>query len=341
VSEAGQANPEPLDTLLDLTRLTEPWAVRVAATLHLADLVTAEGRPVEDLAAAADADPDALGRLLRFLVARGVFAEPSPGVFALNEAARFLREDGPLRLRAWLDLDGAGGAMDRAYGGLLDTVRTGRPAYPAVHGQGFWEDLAADEALATSFASLMEAHSSQLADDVVHQYPWDQIRLVVDVGGGSGALLSRILGAFPQLQGTLVDLVAESDEAARVLGDAGVASRCETVTGNFFEVLPKGGDVYLLRNIIHDWSDPEAVAILRRCREAADESGRVLVVERVMTREGDQRELTGMDLRMLALFGSRERRIEEFHALAEDAGLSPESARSTNSEYWLLEYRPS
>jgi SAM-dependent methyltransferase len=185
----------------------------------------------------------------------------------------------------------------------------------------------------------METHSSQLADDVVRGYAWDQVKVVVDVGGGTGALLARILSSCPQVRGVLVDLVAESDEANRVLRESGVSSRCQAIARNFFDPLPTGGDVYLLRNIVHDWPDQQAAAILRRCGEAAGEAGRVLVVERVMTAGGDQRELTGMDLRMLTLFGSRERRLEEFHAIATEARLMPSRTMATSSDYWLLEYR--
>jgi SAM-dependent methyltransferase len=339
VPEEGPSESEAWETLIGLSRLTEPWAVRVAATLHLADVMSDEGGRVEDIASLAGADRTALERLLRFLVARGVFTQPAPGVFGLNAPARLLRDDHPGRMRRWLDLDGAAGAMDRAYGGLLETVRTGKPAYPAVHGRSFWEDLAAESHLAASFSSLMEAHSLALSDDVVSSYPWTKAGLVVDVGGGTGALLSRLLSAFPHLRGVLFDLVAESPEALAVLEAAGVADRCEVTAGDFFAPLPTGGDIYLLRNIVHDWPDPEAVAILRRCAEAAGKAGRVLVVERVVTNDGDQRELTGMDLRMLTLFGSRERSLEEFNALAGAASMRLEQSRATSSAYWLLEYR--
>jgi hypothetical protein len=328
------------EVLIGLTRLAEPWAVRVAATLRLADLAADGGSELEDLATRAGADPGALGCLLRFLAARGVFAEPAPGVFAVNDAARWLREDHPGRLRRWLDLDGAAGAMDRAYAGLLETVRSGQAAYPALSGQGLWQDLAADPRLAASFASLMQAHSSELADDVVAGYPWAQMSLVADVGGGTGILLARILSSHPHLRGILVDLISDSPQAAKVLKDAGVADRCQPVVTDFFGPLPAGADVYLLRNIIHDWPDEQAVAILRRCAQAARGDGRVLVVERVVTSDGDQHELTNMDLRMLLLFGSRERALDEFNALASAAGMRPVTTRATTSSYWLLEYAP-
>lgn len=324
--------------LIGLARLAEPWAVRVAATLRLADLIADGGTGLADLALRAGADPGALGCLLRFLVARGVFDEPTPGVFAVNDAARWLREEHPGRLRRWLDLEGAAGAMDQAYAGLLETVRTGTAAYPVLSGRGLWEDLAADPRLAASFASLMEADSDALADDVVAGYPWADKRLVADVGGGTGMLLARILSAHPHLRGILVDLMAGSSQAARLLGDLGVADRCRPVVADFFGPLPGGADVYMLRNTLHDWPDEPAVAILSRCAQAARERGRVLVVERVVTREGDQRELTGMDLRMLLLFGSRERPLEAFNALASAAGLRLVNSQATTSSYWLLEY---
>jgi len=236
--------------LLGLVKMAEPWAVRVAATLRLADMISGDGRTIDDLAASVGADSDALERLMRFLVARDVFAEPSPRRFANNSVSRLLQDDHPGRLRRWLDLDGAGGAMDRAYSGLLETVRTGQPAYPNAPGRGFWEHLASDPGLAASFSSLMEAHSSQFADQVVRGYPWANANLVVDVGGGSGALLAEILRANPHLRGLLVDLVARSSDAARVLEAAGVADRCEQLASDFFDPLPTGGDVYVLRNII-------------------------------------------------------------------------------------------
>jgi 2,7-dihydroxy-5-methyl-1-naphthoate 7-O-methyltransferase len=239
-----------------------------------------------------------------------------------------------------------------------------------VAGRRFWEDLAADARLGASFASLMEAHSAELADDVVAGYPWAGQTLVVDVGGGTGTLLARILSAHPHLRGILVDLVSGSPEAARVLQEAGVADRCQPVVADFFGPLPVGGDVYLLRNIIHDWPDEQAVAVLRRCAEAAGPAeaaqaagpaeaaeaaeaagpagaaeaagagGRVLVVERVVSQDGNRLELTAMDLRMMLLFGSRERSAEEFSALAGAAGLRLVTARPTSSSYWLLEYAP-
>jgi 2,7-dihydroxy-5-methyl-1-naphthoate 7-O-methyltransferase len=307
-------------------KLSEPWAVRVAATLRLADEVGEEARPIEELAAAVEADCGALDRLMRFLVARGVFAEPSPHLFANSAASRLLQDDHPARLRRWLDLDGAAGAMDRAYGGLLETVRTGQPAYPTVHDRGFWEDLASDPELANSFASLMEAHSSQLAVEVVNGYLWNNADLVVDVGGGSGTLLAEILRAHPHVRGVLIDLVAETPEAARILENAGVADRCQRLARDFFGPLPTGGDVYILRNIIHDCGDLQAAAVMRRCAEAAGGAGKVLIVERVLTSDGDLQELTGMDLRMLTLFASKERSLDEFNALAATAGLALDNA---------------
>ncbi|MGH7693013.1 MAG: methyltransferase [Candidatus Dormibacteria bacterium] len=327
--------------VVELARLDEPWAVRVAATLRLADLIAEEGTALDELSTRAGADRDALGRVLRFLSARGVFAETSRNVFAPTAASSVLRDEHPAGLRRWFDLDGAAGAMDRAYAGLLDTVRTGTPAYPKLRGRSFWEDLAADDDLRASFASLMAAHSDSLAEEVITGYPWARYRLVADVGGGTGTLLTRILSAYPKLRGVLIDLVANSAEAADVIAKAGVADRCEVAATDFFGPLIRGADVYVLRNIIHDWPDEQAVRILRRGAEAAGETGRVLVVDRVVGEGSNQHELTGMDLRMLVLFASRERTLDEFNELAAAAGMSLVTARANASAYWILEYASS
>lgn len=136
--------------------------------------------------------------------------------------------------------------MDRAYSWLLETVRTGHAAYPVVTGRSFWEDLTADTRLAASFASLMEADTDALVGEVVRGYPWAEKNLVVDVGGGTGTLLARILTSHPHLRGILVDLVSGSAEAAKVFEDAGVSDRCQPVVADFFGPLPRGADVYLL-----------------------------------------------------------------------------------------------
>ncbi|SEL93992.1 methyltransferase [Nonomuraea pusilla] len=328
-------------TLLAAADLVTPMALRVAATLRLADHLAAGTTGAAELAAAAGADEAALTRLLRYLVARGVFAEPAPGEFGLNPTAELLRGGRPDRLRDWLDLTGPIGRADLAFGSLLDVVRTGKPGYPMTHGRGFWDDLAAEPALATAYDTLMGG-KRQWAATTLAALDWSRSRHVVDVGGGNGTLLSCVLAAHPHLRGTVVDRPTSAEAAGAVLASAGVADRGEFRAGDFFEPLPvHGADTYLLSSILHDWDDAAATAILRRCAEAAAPGGRVLLCELVAMAGPDRRTVTHMDLCMLVYFGGRERTAADFAALAGAAGLEPRSVTPLPPHGWgnaLVEY---
>lgn len=309
------------EALYGLIDLISPMAVRVAATLRLADRIAAGISALPELAAEVGADPNALGRLLRYLVARGVFAELEPGRFAITGSAEPLRDDHPDGLRRWLDLTDAIGRADLAFGALLDVVRTGQPGYPMVHGRGFWADLAADPGLTASFDALMAANREWSAPWLVAQ-DWSGTQHVMDVGGGNGALLAALLQTHPHLRGTVVELPATAAAADATLTTAGLSGRYEVITGTFFDPLPTGADTYLLNSILHDWNDADATAILRRCAEAAGPDGRVLLGELVATGDEDRLAFTHIDLRMLVYLGGRERTLKEFTALTGAAGLA-------------------
>ncbi len=318
-----------------LSDLCTPWCVHVVATLRIADHLAAGLTAIDDLAAAADCDADSLGRVLRHLVSKGVFEEPVPGQFALNDAAQGLRESA---LRPWLDLDGLGGRMAGAWSTLLTAVRTGRPAYHEVFGHSFWEDLDAHPAIAASFDALMGpvGHGTPSAN-VLLSGDWEPVRTVVDVGGGTGALLAEILRVHPALRGTLMDLprtVARSDEIFRA---AGVAARVTTIGQSFFDPLPAGADLYLLKNVLADWPDPEALAILGRCAEAARPAGRVVILGGVSP---DGPPGPSPDLLMLVLVGGKDRSLAEFRGLAERAGLAVKSAGRLPSGRFAVECCP-
>ncbi|MGC5015590.1 methyltransferase [Streptosporangium sp. DT93] len=306
--------------LAPVTDLVTPMAVRVAATLGLADLMAGDAVPVEELARRSGTDADALGRLLRHLARRGVFAEPEPGRFAVNGPAALLASDHPAGMRTRLDLDGFGGRMDLAFTGLLHTVRTGRPAWETVFGAPFWRHLAADPRMGASFDATMASGADQVAD-AAGGYDWSGVRHVVDVGGGVGALLAEVLGTGPDVRATLVDLPETVERGREYLAGRGLEARCAFAGRSFFDPLPAGGDVYVLRRVVHDWGDEDAVAILRRCAEAAGRRGRVVVIETNGGSGDDPAAFAEMDLRMLVLSGGRERTVEDHAALAAAAGL--------------------
>ncbi|MFB6396853.1 methyltransferase [Polymorphospora sp. 2-325] len=319
VTADGAASPQ--ERLGRLTDLAAPFAVRVAATLRLADLIGSGVTRLDALAGQAGADPDALGRLLRYLAHRGLFTEPAPDVFALTETGRLLGEDGAGGQRSFLDLEGLGARMDLAYIGLLHAVRTGEAGYAAVHGRSLWEELDAVPHYRRFFDNLMMSQNHLTAPQVAALYDWSGVGHVVDVGGGSGALLAELLRTHGHLRGTLVDRPDPAGTTASRLAGHGLGGRVEVVPGDFFAPLPVGGDVYVVARAITDWNDRDATAILRRCAEAAGDGGRVLIVE-VLPTEPHVPHLSPFDLQMLAVVGGRERTLADFEALVAAAGLA-------------------
>jgi SAM-dependent methyltransferase len=317
-----------------LMDLETPWCVHVVATLHIADHIAAGITRIDDLAAASGAHSDSLHRVLRHLVGKGVFEEPSPGRFALNEPARALLDSA---LRSGLDLAGIGGRMAYAWGSLLNAVRTGTPAYHEIFGRPFWEDLQAHPDIAASFDALMGPAGHGTPDpEVLVSGGWESVRTVVDVGGGTGALLAEILRARPSVRGTLVDLPATVERSAEIFQAAGVAERVTTIGQSFFDPLPAGADLYLLKNVLADWPDREASAILSRCAEAARPAGRVILLGGVSP---DEESGPSPELLMMVLVGGKDRGLAEFRDLAHAAGLEVHAVGRQPSGRFVVECR--
>jgi hypothetical protein len=320
--------------LWTLSNLCTPWCVHVVATLRVADHIAAGVTEIAPLAAAAGADRDSLERVMRHLVQRGLFTEPAPGRFELNELARgLLGESG----RLGFDLDSFGGRMAYAWGTLLSAVRSGKPAYHEAFGRGFWEDLDAHPEIAAKFDALMgpEGHGTPDWRVLVNPADWDSVRTVVDVGGGAGWLLAEILRARPTVKGTLVDLPRTVAWSKEVFAAAGVAERATAVGQSFFDPLPAGSDVYVLKNVLSDWPDAEATAILKRCAEAARPSGRVVAFSGAGP--GDP---ASPEVMMMVLVGGRGRTFEEFRALADAAGMDVTAVGRQASGRVIVECRP-
>jgi 2,7-dihydroxy-5-methyl-1-naphthoate 7-O-methyltransferase len=315
-----------------LADLCTPWCLHVVATLGIAERLERGAADAEQLAAEAGCDADALRNVLRHLVGRGVFAEED-GRFALNDAARGLLDPG---LHLGLDLDGIGGRMAGAWATLPAYVRTGLPGYHEVFGMPFWDDLAAHPEVAASFDELMGPAGHGTFDP---EFPleggWDGVRTVVDVGGGTGAMLAELLRGRPSLRGTLVDLPGTVARAGPALEASGVADRVTLAGGSFFDPLPPGADLYVVRKVINDWPDPEARAILRRCAEAAGRDGRVVVIGSVSP---DGSEPGGLVIEMV-LAGGRHRTVSDFRELARGAGLEVVSTFEQPSGRLVVECR--
>jgi O-methyltransferase domain len=247
--------------------LATPMAMRVAATLRIADHIMGGRRTTPALAEATGADADALDRLLRHLVTAGVLRRDQSDRYVLTAQGQALRDDHPAGMREVLDLEGAIGRADLCFVQLLHTVRTGEPAFPAQFGRSFWDDLAADPTRSASFDAQMAADVAAWAPDIVAAYDWGSLGHLIDVGGGNGALLATLLREYPGLRGTVLELAGAAEAARKALTAAGLADRSDATAGSFFDPLPPGAGGYLLCAVLHDWDDGSARAILRRCAQ--------------------------------------------------------------------------
>jgi predicted transcriptional regulator len=305
--------------LAGMADLLTPMALRVAATLQIADHLAQGRRTATGLAAATNVNADALDRLLRHLVTVGVLQRGDEGEYALTALGGPLRSDHASRLRAIWDIDGALGRAELAFVDLLHSVRTGEAAFPVRYGRSFWDDLATDPARVADYNSAMGSDVTAWAPAIVSAYDWGALDRVVDVGGGNGSLLAALLDAYPTLHGTVFEQPVTAAAARDRFAALGLGARADAVSGSFFETLPAGAGGYLLTAIIHDWDDRHAELILRACAEAAGTRGRVFVIEKVGV-DGSTPN-TWMDLLLLVHMAGKERTREELTDLAARADL--------------------
>jgi len=311
-----------------LAMLCATWtaqACSVFAVLGLPDQMAAGSRTTTELAEAAGLDPMALRRLLAALADAGVLRQTSADQFELSQIGEHLRTDVPGSMHATAVLYGA--EVYQSFGGLLDTVRTGRPAFTDRFGQPFFEYLSGNPGLAASFNAAMSAAPEPQSPDA---RLFSGARTMVDVGGGDGGLLAEVLSRHPELHGILVELPEAAARARDRLAEAGVLDRVRITAGSFFDHVPGGGDLYLLRRVLHNWNDENARRVLARVRAAMHADARLLVLEELLPAAPEASSASAgvwaaprkriVDLLMLVLMEGRDRTAEEYTTLLLDSG---------------------
>lgn len=296
-------------------------ALYVAAKLGIADLLKDGPKSSDELASAAEVNPNALYRVLRALASVGVFTEVEHGRFALTPLAAPLQTGVPGSLRAVAIMFGEEWIW-RPWGELLFNVQTGSPAFEHVFGMGLFEYFA-QRPEAGRIASANFAEGTNLTAMAVAQaYDFLGFHTLVDVGGGQGALIAAILKANPHLRGILFDLPRVIEGAKRFVETEDIGGRCEVVAGDFFESVPSACDAYILKWILHDWDDERAVTILKNCRRVMRKEGKVLVVESVVPPGNEPSYAKLSDLLMMVMAGGRERTEAEYGDLFAAAGFT-------------------
>ena len=330
----------PPDVMLSqlITGSVATHMVFAAAKLGVADLLKDGPKSSDDLAQATGAHPLALYRLLRGLSTLGVFAEVESRLFALTPAAELLRSDVGGSMRGWALL-ASEEWFTVALSNILYSVRTNKSAFVDKHGMSTFEYCGKNPDAAESFNNAMTSLSGPEAAAVLETYDFAGVKKIVDIGGGHGLLLSAILSANPAMRGVIFDLPQVIDGAAIRL-DKGVSERCEIVAGNFFESVPGGADTYILKSIIHDWSDERATTILRNIRSAITENGRLLLVERDLPAGGEPSVGKIFDVLMLVFEDGFERTEAEYGSLLESCGFELARVLRTPSPMNIIEAVP-
>jgi hypothetical protein len=331
-----KARTEVLDLILGF-QISQ--AIHVAASLGIADLLSAGPRTSTELAVAAGAHPASLYRLLRALAAVGLFHEDDRGRFGLTVHGDALRSDVPGSCAPTAQFY-AGRSAWAAWSNLLHAVRTGATAFDHVHGKNVWAHRAEHAEDADAFNRAMAARAARFAEALLSVCDFGRFATVVDVGGGDGTLLASILAANPRIRGILFDQPRPVARALASLDALGVSDRCELVSGDFFVRIPSGADAYLLKNILHDWDDEASANILSACRTAMRSDSRLLICEHVIGAPNTCARGKLMDLNMLVMTGGQERSLAEFTSLLKQSRFRLLSVTPTSTPLSVIEAIP-
>lgn len=314
-------------------------ALSVAARFGIADLLASGPKSAAELASAAGLHAGHLYRIMRALAGLGVFAADADGKFSLTPMGNLLRLDVPGSVKpiatyvcdpwSW-----------KPWGDLAGCAKTGTPAFERVFGEGAFDYLAKHPDESATFNAGMTGFSQQASAAVLKAYDFSNAGTVVDVGGGHGAMLLAILKANPATKGVVFDAPPVVEGAKGPIRAAGMSERCGVEGGNFFEAVPAGGDLYLLKHIIHDWNDAKATQILKAVRAAIKPTGKLLLVELVVPPGFAPHMSHVLDLEMMVICDGKERTESEYRELLAAAGFKLTRVVPTEGPHGLVEAVP-
>ncbi|WDD36965.1 methyltransferase (plasmid) [Nostoc sp. UHCC 0926] len=315
------------------------WVSRciyVVAKLGIADLLKDGSQHCDALAAATNTHSNSLYRVLRALAGIGIFAQTQPGCFELTPLANCLQSNVPDSIRDIAILRGEEHYYN-SWGNLMYSLQTGETAFQHLYGMNLFEynerNSVEGEIFHQAVASSKEAYAAFLV-----AYDFSSIGKLVDVGGGTGSFLTAILEANSTMTGVLFELPEVIDQAKNSQRTASVNDRCQLIGGSFFEAIPERGDAYLLMQVIHNWDDERAIAILKCCHQAMKEQARLLVIDSVIPSGNEFFGAKFMDVNMLIMCpGGRERTEAQFRDLFASAGFELTTIIRTKSELSIIE----
>lgn len=311
----------------------------VVVKLGIPDLLRQGPRSAEELASRVNAHPRSLFRLMRALASQGVFTQDDGDNFSLTPISELLCVGVAGSFRSFALSYGEPWWWE-AWGSLLQSIKTGETAFNIANGTSLFDFLAQNPEAAGIFNDNMTSMTSGEAQAVVAAYDFSSTGVLVDVGGGQGALVTAIMHTYPQLSAVLFDLPSVIAGTRARLEAAGIAERCMLVGGNFFESIPPGGDTYLLKDILHDWDDSHAIKILSNVRLAMRAASHLLVIERVIFADEASIAAKMVDINMLVMSGGMERTEDDYRALLDAGGFKLTQIIPTTAGTSLIEAMP-
>ena len=335
-----QATLSPQEQLSDMIwGFTKAQLIYVAAKLEIADLLTAGPKDAQALALSTKINAQVLYRLMRGLAWCGLVVHLADDRFSLTPLGQCLQTEAPASFHEnALSM----GEIDwPAWGALLKGIEIGKPGFEYAFGMEIFEYFAQHEEAGSRFDRLMGKVSAAVSAGIISVYDFSSFKTFIDIGGGNGTLAAAILQANPHLRGIIFDLPEVIERTPLHLMPIEIADRCKAIGGDFFTSVPAGGDVYLMKWIIHDWPDDRCVKILENCHKVMAKDARLLIVEMVMPEQATPSTPTVMwDLHMMVMLNGIERTEAEFRTLFSSAGFNLTHVIPTESGMSLIEGIP-
>ena len=331
--------PVPEQIIQIITNFWSSRAVYVFSKLGIPDLLASGPKTADELAEATKTHAPSLYRVLRALTGIGFVSATGDGRFAQTPLSEILVTDVPGSLR-WFTVSELGQEHYPAWGNLMHSVKTGEIAFDNFFGADVWKYFQQNPDDAAIFNNSMSGATAATNEELLALYDFSSFGTIVDIGGGHGGLITSILKANPKAKGILLDAPQVIEGARPKLEAAGLADRCETVGGDFFKAVPAGGDVYVMKWIIHDWNDELAVTILKNIRNEIPRNGRVVIVDCVVPENNEPDFSKLFDLNMMVMTGGKERTEKEFAQLLSAAGFKLRRVIPTKVPTSIVEAEP-
>jgi hypothetical protein len=326
-------NDNERDIAIELVDYWTPIMIRSLVDANVMAAFGREPRHFAEVAAEAGIDGETLRRVLRALAGRGVFEESENGQYQLSRMGQYFLADHPGTV--------AGSAIWHpwdlhAWAEFNATLREGGAAFPKYFGRSLFEYLASHPDAGEKYDISMQRRTSALLRVALPAWNWPSNGTIVDIGGGTGLLLSEVLKQNPELKGVLFDRRDVVDRAPEVLASAGVSPRVKIMAGDFLkDAIPPNCELYVLASVLHDWNDEGARNLLRRCTDAMGPHSRLLIFESVLSSRNIPDIFKSLDLHMLVLVGGRERSETEWRELLDSSGLSLVNIKPTPGPCWI------